>query len=218
MKEVSQVPSSNIGGVGGEYADLPRLDHTAIWHEHLSLPKHGLASDSIIRDGRTVVELFADLTAHVPSMNVPIGKLINTFRMLTEFFGTCDLSGKRILDIACGARVGSGMGHDSYRWEPWRARLAQALGAEVTGFDIRPSAPEMYRHIQRDLVSDGLGDVPPDSIDLVLWCGFDSPQSVQKSSSIVARYGRLHSEVTRALAPEGGVYVDSWCYKRGEMF
>ena len=98
---------------------------------------------------------------------------------LAQAFGTLDLRGQRVLDIACGSsesRMPPKLNepvpfeklHVTPEFQPWLCRLLHHLGADAVGVDIGNNDREVFTHYQLDLGVLGVLDfLPSDSFDAV---------------------------------------------------
>lgn len=98
-----------------------------------------------------------------------------------------ELHGKRILDVACGARLYSGNWSDSTRdtstlqFDPWMSRLLISLGAHPTGIDICRQLNERFESIEIDLTKkNALEVLPTASFDAFYISAFPNTHAIQK--------------------------------------
>ncbi len=76
-------------------------------------------------------------------------------RLFAVTDGFKDIAGKKVLDIACGSNKSCAVypRNRSRMYEPWFARFAGIMGAEVMGIDRRESDPDRHYHfLQGDFV------------------------------------------------------------------
>ena len=98
-----------------------------------------------------------------------------------------ELHGKRILDVACGARGYSGNRSDgtgdasTIRFDPWMSRLLLSLGAHPIGIDICRQLNERFESVEIDLTrKNALATLPSGSFDAFYISAFPTTHAIQK--------------------------------------
>jgi len=98
-----------------------------------------------------------------------------------------EVHGKRILDVACGARNYCGnQANDpdrssSLRFDPWMSRLLLSLGAHPVGLDICRQIHEQFTSYQVDLTrKDALSFLPANSFDAFYVSGFPTTPAIKQ--------------------------------------
>lgn len=98
-----------------------------------------------------------------------------------------ELTGKRVLDVACGSRLYAGNRSDdaqrssTLRFDPWMSRLLISLGAHPIGIDICPQTNERFECFEIDLTKkDALAVLPTGSFDAFYISAFPTTPAIQQ--------------------------------------
>ena len=128
-----------------------------------------------------------------------------------------ELHGKRILDVACGARGYSGNRSDgtadasTVRFDPWMSRLLLSLGAHPIGIDICRQLNERFESIEIDLTKkDVLEVLPTASFDAFYISGFPNTQAIEQFLSNGRSWPEVRDDILSHLhrsLKEGGKII-----------
>lgn len=116
------------------------------------------------------------------------------------------LKGKRVLDVACGARLVPD--NTEQQWDPWMPRLLTLLGAVPHGIDLFRQTNESFESTVKDLVEeDALACFDDNSFDAYYLSGFPNRISLQRIHNgpigWTALRTNMERHLQRILKPEG---------------
>lgn len=145
---------------------------------------------------------------HDFALNSSLNRLNNAFGSLSN------VSGKRILDLGCGAVSGQAeVDANPGTWAPWLARAVVLLGGQAVGLDAGHAPNEHFQFYRVDLRRQNCLDfLEPQSFDGINCSNFfSSPllrifqhQSQDQAESLRAR---LYSDSQKLLKP-GGTMIE----------